>query len=1107
MAQKLRVVVVGDVTGLKAAMGEAAGTMEAVGSKLTSVGKTLTTHLTLPIVAIGAVSTKMAMDFQNSMELIHTQAGRSQDAVESFSKSVLKLAGPTATAPEELSKGLFHLASQGLNGAKAMDALKIAAEGAKMGQADLEDVTNALGAVISSNIKGSRNYEQAMGELNATVGAGDMRMQDLADAMGTGLPAKAAIFGVSLRQVSAALATFGDNNIRGAEAGTLLNSTMRIMGAPSKAAAKALGEVGIGALQLGNDMRSGGIVGAIEDLKSHFDKLGLTASEQAQVLTRAFGGRQAGGVMILMDQLERLKSKVKEVGDGGQNFAKDWESYTKTTAFHMASMGASMRAAGITIGDILLPVVAKIADFIGKLASRFQDLNPNVKTAILVIGGVVAAAGPLLMILGGIATGLAAIASPVGLIVVGLAAAAAALVAFYMHSKKFREEVQHMVEEVKADWPQIRAEAERTFTRVEALIRDLVTAGEALWRAFGSTLISYARSTFQNLVTYLQGAFDVIEGLFRLVGDVIHGRWGKAWKDVEEIVHGALLMVEAALRQAVNVIETLAKMIGIVLVKAFEWAKSAVVALVKKLVELSIAELRAAPSQALAVAKLIGEAILKGVEFDIIKLPELVLSLVKKAVHEVEHLAGEALQEGEKVGEALGHGVAHGIRSTAHSIFEAAASVIPGASLAMQVAGKIGSPSKLTRDEVGKPLAEGVIIGMEEGLRPLGGKMSKAIREAIAQGRIAVESARQSFTTAWNNLMKDAMQAFDAQTNAGLQQIKNRFEQAKSLLDQQLAEVNAMLDQEQQQLTPEEQKVQDEQDAHDEAQRQQAISDAQKQLSSDTASGADAGTIEQDQRALNEALYQEQLAADQKAAAASRKAEDAKIAAEKAANAKITKERKAALTAQEKTAEQHYKAAREQQRHALDQQLRDLEAALKKAGASQKKAQQEIIALLKSYGITYEASGRALGNAFAKGLASTEGAVAAAARQIAQAAADNLKLNSPAKKGPLSTLPTWWTAFPQTLLGGLDGKGIESGLVQMLNHSAAAVKGWDGGSLGIAPTTRGASGRLGRAAGGVTHIEVNMPHYLGDKREVAETLRRELIRTGRQNGSIFGGLA
>ena len=55
--------------------------------------------------------------------------------------------------------------------------------------------------------------------LNATVGAGDMKMQDLAEAFGAGMVAVVKGYGLSLKDVGAALATFGDNNIRGCQRG------------------------------------------------------------------------------------------------------------------------------------------------------------------------------------------------------------------------------------------------------------------------------------------------------------------------------------------------------------------------------------------------------------------------------------------------------------------------------------------------------------------------------------------------------------------------------------------------------------------------------------------------------------------------------------------------------------------------------------------------------------------------------------------------------------------------------------------------------------------------------------------------------------------------
>jgi len=159
--RRLLVEIVGNDASLQAALGASAAAtsgfgdrLQATGKRISSVGRTLSTHLTLPLVAVGAASGKAAVDFQNSMELLHTQAGVGQKAVAALSKGVLALAGPTATAPDELSAGLYHLASQGLRGKQSLDALKIAAEGAKLGQADLEDVTNALGATIVSKIGG-----------------------------------------------------------------------------------------------------------------------------------------------------------------------------------------------------------------------------------------------------------------------------------------------------------------------------------------------------------------------------------------------------------------------------------------------------------------------------------------------------------------------------------------------------------------------------------------------------------------------------------------------------------------------------------------------------------------------------------------------------------------------------------------------------------------------------------------------------------------------------------------------------------------------------------------------------------------------------------------
>lgn len=301
-----------------------------------------------------------AQRFGGAMEMLHTQAHTTQGEVVRMTGALQKLAPSLNTGPETLASGLYHLESQGLRSSKALQALTAAAQGAKIGNANLEDVTNALGATVVAGLVPVGHYREAMGMLNATVGAGDMHMQDLADAMGTGLPVKAKLAGVSLRDLGAALAVFGDNNIRGAKAGTDLASAIRLMGAPSKTAAKVLETVGISATGLADAMRKHGLVAAVQELRDKMAAAGLSANEQNLLIARAFGGKQATGVSILVQELDRLKTKTHEVGSGAKSAASDWAAYQKTGAAAADKFHAEVQDLQLAVGNSLLPQLNKL---------------------------------------------------------------------------------------------------------------------------------------------------------------------------------------------------------------------------------------------------------------------------------------------------------------------------------------------------------------------------------------------------------------------------------------------------------------------------------------------------------------------------------------------------------------------------------------------------------------------------------------------------------------------------------------------------------------------------------------------------------------------------
>jgi TP901 family phage tail tape measure protein len=316
------------------------------------------------LAAIGIESVKMAAKFDSSMTLLHTQAGVAQSKMAGLKQGVLALAGKVGQDPDSLAESLFHVESNfesmGISSKKALSLVEVAAKGATTGHADLVDVTNALTAAVASGIPGVQNFGKAMGVLNATVGVGDMKMQDLANAFGSGMVATVKGFGLNINDVGAALAVFGDNNIRGSLAGNQLRMSVMALAHPVATAGDTLKRLGITTDTLGKDMQKGGLKLALEDLVGRMKKAGISSKEQGQVITDAFGRKAGAGLNVLVSQMDRLESKYPALAEGADKFGKSWEDTKKTFAFQMKALQAGFDALAITVGTKLMPPLQSV---------------------------------------------------------------------------------------------------------------------------------------------------------------------------------------------------------------------------------------------------------------------------------------------------------------------------------------------------------------------------------------------------------------------------------------------------------------------------------------------------------------------------------------------------------------------------------------------------------------------------------------------------------------------------------------------------------------------------------------------------------------------------
>lgn len=588
-----------DIHQFTAKMGEARaemGGVEGAAAKTGLATKAMAAGVVLAGADIAFHAVKLADDFQANMRLIHTQAMAFNEDIGKMSSAVLTMAGQVGVAPVELAKGLYHIESAGFRGATALDMLRMSAEGSRVGLADMEGVTQGMIAMMAAHIKGVTTANEAMGWLNATVGTGDMRMEDFAKSLQNGIIPVFANAGLGAKDFAAAVATITDNATKPQVATTHLLHTVAMMEAPTKKAQEALKGLGMTQFELASDMRGpGGLGAAVHDLQKHLSK--LNPNQQNAALSAIFGGGKSfGTIQELERELGRLDDKYKVGGTAVKDFAKSWSETQKTFKQTNAEFTASLEAGMIRVGTLLLPVVTKLEHGLMTLAHWIQ----HHKVAWAALAGIgVLLAGALVEM----AYGVLEAAAPFIAAAAAAAALGAGLYELYKHSPKFRHMCDQMkqavvqtfttiggwLHQLSGWWQQHRAQIEHVALVVAnvvvngigaavhamaSVVRALLNGLSAWWKLHGAevsatvhnmwvvikavldVLVATWKRVWPYLAIILKTAWnlvvDVVKTAVKIIGDTIaiwmdvfSGHWSKLWRDVKKwVVDGFSLIVK-----------------------------------------------------------------------------------------------------------------------------------------------------------------------------------------------------------------------------------------------------------------------------------------------------------------------------------------------------------------------------------------------------------------------------------------------------------------------------------------------------------------------------------------------------------------------------------
>ena len=520
-----------------------------LGTQMTAVGRTMSTNVTLPIVAVGGASLKMAMDFNQSMTYVRTDAGDTTDNINQLSNSVLNLAKTSQFSPDVLANGLYHLASLGLRGADAMNALNTAQQMAAVGGADLESTATALGGALVSGIKGVQDYTSAAGVLDATIGAGNMRMQDLVGAIGTGVLPVFKNAGLSIVDFGAALATLTDNGQDASAAATHLRMTISLMEAPSQAAQKALAKIGMTSTQMGLDMQSKGLIPALQNLKTHLlDTYGTTdlgKTKMAAALTEMFGGgKSSAAIQTLLDQLDRVQNKETQIGQQSSEFNTKYAEQQQTAAAKFKTAWSSVQSDLIVLGDQLLPVAAKglsdVSKAIDDVTGWYGRLSNGQQTFVKDSALVLAVIGPVLMVFGTMAKSISEIATLGGTIWSGISKIPDGIGSMFDMFGKIGSGTGSAAKSfggMVSDWASSISNMSKKAASGAADITKSAGSAVAGWATSGATMVSdFAKSAASMAKNSITTAASMVKD-----GATAAGAWIKSAHDSEIGLGGTLI--------------------------------------------------------------------------------------------------------------------------------------------------------------------------------------------------------------------------------------------------------------------------------------------------------------------------------------------------------------------------------------------------------------------------------------------------------------------------------------------------------------------------------------------------------------------------------------
>ena len=471
------------------------------GKTISSVGSAITTGITAPVAAFGAVAVNEFGNVDKELRLVQQTMGSTDEEANSLRKTMQAAAADSVFGMQDAADATLNFARAGYQAAEVEKMLAPSLDLAAGTATDLSVVTEGLGSTLKAfgaDAKEASGYADVFAKAQAQA---NTTVEDLFGAMKTG-GASFKNVGWDMKDLSVATGVLGDAMISGSEAGNAFKSGLANLANPEKT--KILQNLGVDIWNTDGTMKS--FIETQSQLNTAFGK--LTDKERIAAATSLFGKNQMAKWLTL---IQRSPADIQRMSDSLNGIAgtskKQADALMSGVGGSIEKLKSSFDVLKNDLGGILGDIVKPVIDKVTEMMNAFRELPDETKKNIVSMVLKIAALGPALLIFGKLVTGIGTVISTVGKLgrafkaagsIVGLITSPMGIVVGVLAGVALATVL------IIKNWDKVKATAQKVWGFVSSIVSNM---------GFNFTYISEG---FNNLVGSIKGGIARIKEWLQL---------------------------------------------------------------------------------------------------------------------------------------------------------------------------------------------------------------------------------------------------------------------------------------------------------------------------------------------------------------------------------------------------------------------------------------------------------------------------------------------------------------------------------------------------------------------------------------------------------------